>query len=93
MSPPKQISFIEKVYNSRLGLEGMQIVVYSDRARFEEQDIIDKKYNFTEIGHEVMETINGEIIKEKYKIKEGEELGRRLHKERIKWIKQIHSDI
>ena len=33
MSIPKQVSFIERVAKSRLGLEGLQTVVYADRAR------------------------------------------------------------
>ena len=33
MSIPKQVSFIERISKSRLGLEGLQIVVYADRAR------------------------------------------------------------
>lgn len=89
MSPQKQVGFIEKSYNSRLGLEGMQIVVYSDRARFDDQDIIDEQYNFTDIGNRMMQEINGDFIKEKYKILEGETLGKKLHEERIEWIKNI----
>ena len=33
MSIPKQVSFIERVVKSKLGLKGLQYVVYSDRAR------------------------------------------------------------
>lgn len=89
MAPQKQVSFIEKSYKSRLGLEGMQIVVYSDRARFDDQDIIAEQYNFTDIGNKMMQEINGDFIKEKYKISEGEALGKKLHEERIEWIKNI----
>ena len=34
LSIPKQVSFIERVDKSRLGLEGLQLVVYADRARY-----------------------------------------------------------
>jgi len=87
MSSSKQVKFIEKVYNSRLGIEGMQIVVYSDRARSDEQDIIDKQYDFTDIANMMMQEINGSFIKQKYNIEEGEQLGKKLHEERVSWIK------
>lgn len=34
LSIPKQVSLIERVDKSRLGLEGLQLVVYADRARY-----------------------------------------------------------
>ncbi len=89
MSPPKQVNFIEKVYNSRLKLEGMQIVVYSDRARNYEQDVVDEQYNFTNIGNKLMNEVTGALIKERYNIEEGEELGRKLHEERVNWMKEL----
>ena len=89
MSPPKQVNFIEKVYNSRLKLEGMQIVVYSDRARSDGQDVVDEQYNFTDIGNKLMTEITGVMIKGKYNIEEGEQLGRKLHEERVEWMKKI----
>jgi len=89
MSPAKQVNFIEKVYNSSLKLEGMQAVVYSDRARSSEHDIIDEQYNFTDIGNRLMKEINGATVKEKYNIEEGEELGKKLHEERVNWMKEI----
>jgi len=87
MSPPKQVSFIEKVYSSRLGIEGMQIVVYSDRARTYEQEIIDEQYNFTDIANQMMSEVNGTLIKQKYAVAEGEQFGRKLHEERVNWMK------
>lgn len=87
MSPQKQVRFVEKVYNSRLGLEGMQIVVYSDRARSYGQEIISEEYNFTDLGNKLMGEVTGNLIKEKYDICEGEQFGKKLHEERINWIK------
>lgn len=89
MSPAKQVNFIEKVYNSRLKLEGLQIVVYSDRARNYEQDIIDEQYNFIDIGNKIMTEITGAKIKEKYNIEEGKQIGRKIHEERVDWMKKI----
>ena len=88
MSPAKQVSFAEKVYNSRLGIEGMQIVVYSDRARVEDETIIDEELNFTDICNQMMKEVNGDLIRKKYNIREGEEFGKKLHEERINWIKE-----
>ena len=88
MSPSKQVNFIEKVYSSRLKLEGMQIVVYSDRARSYEQEIIDEQYNFVDLGNMLINEIDGKFIKEKYDIEEGEQFGKKLHEERVNWMKK-----
>lgn len=83
MTPKKQVDFIERVSKSKLGLDGMKIVVISDRWREKEKptDII-----FDEIGKECIKQINGDYIKRKYKIKNMEEIGELLRKERIEWI-------
>lgn len=87
MTPKKQIDFIEKVSKSRLGLEGMRIVVMCDKNR-------DGKYpenvKFDKIGYECIQRINGDYIKKKYNIDEGIELNKKLHEERINWIKKYY---
>lgn len=89
MSIPKQVDFIERVDRSLLGLEGLQMVVYSDRNRSgEDEEEVDKKYNFLNLGKKLLSEINGEYVKKKYNIKEGIELGKKLHEERIKWMKE-----
>lgn len=85
---PKQVSFIERVSKSRLGLEGLQLVVYSDRARFNEEKIINKEYDFETIGKKMLNEINGKFIEDKYKIKPSKEFGQKLHQERIIWLKK-----
>ena len=88
MTPEKQVSFIERVSKSILGLEGMQIVVYCDRNRGEGLSIEEKqKCTFLEIGNKLLSEIDGEFIKEKYSIECGIELGRKLHEERVFYIK------
>ena len=88
MSAKKQVLFIEKAHRSVLGLDGMQIVVYSDRCRLCEPDEIeDKEYNFKDIGKRMLKEIDGEFIKKKYGIEEGLELKERLHEERVRWMK------
>ncbi len=93
MTIPKKVSFIERVDRSRLGLEGLQKVVYSDRARHGENDIENEEYNFTTLGKKMLEEIDGDYIKKKYNTKPGKEFGMKLHEERIKWLKhQIAED-
>ena len=88
MTPAKKVSFIERVDKSTLGLEGLQIVVYADKCRNLEDNIKNKKYDFAKIGRRMLEQINGENIKETYQIETGIELGRKLHEERVKWMKE-----
>lgn len=90
MSVAKQVSFIEKVSKSLLGLEGLQKVVYADRTRTENETIEKEEYNFEKIGKQMLEEINGEYIKKKYKIEPGIEFGKKLHQERVTWLKQVY---
>lgn len=90
MKPSKQVEFIERVNKSILGLEGLQIVVYSDRTRNEELSVEEKKEcTFIEIGNEVLKNIDGKYIKERYNIRDGIEFGEKLHKERVNYIKKL----
>lgn len=86
MRPSKEIEFLERVDKSLLGLEGLQIVVISDKTsggRNNKNDI-----NFEQIGKECLNTINAKYIQNKYGIKQGVLLGEKLKEERIKWIKE-----
>lgn len=87
MTVAKKVSFIERIDKSKLGLNGLQIVVYSDRARHGEEKIENKEYNFASLGKKMLKEINGEYIKEKYNIQQGKEFGQKLHEERINWLK------
>lgn len=88
LSPAKKVSFIERVDKSLLGLDGLQIVVYADRCRLEENKIKNQKYDFTKTGKTLISEIDGNYIEKKYQIKPSIEFGKRLHEERVKWIKQ-----
>ena len=89
MTPEKQVSFIERVSKSVLGLPGLQIVVYCDRARRGELTEEERKQcTFLEIGNELLKKIDGEYIKKKYNIETGIEFGKRLHQERVEYIKK-----
>mgnify|MGYP003306031602 CR=1 FL=1 len=85
MTPKKQVDFIERVSKSKLGLDGMKIVVLCDRWREEE---IPKDIVFDKIGKECIKQIDGNYIMKKYKIKDMKDIGELLRKERIEWIKK-----
>lgn len=88
LSTAKKVSFIERVDKSLLGLEGLQIVVFADRCRTGDDKIKNEKFNFTKIGKQMIKEIDGNFIEKKYKIKPGIEFGKRLHEERVRWMKQ-----
>ena len=85
MTAPKQVDFITRVAKSMLGLEGMKIVVVCDRTRNGQKA---EKVKFDIIGKELLSTINGEYIKQKYKIKDEKDIGELLRRERIEWLKK-----
>lgn len=90
MTIPKKVTFIEKISKTNLGLKGLQIVVYSDRSRnidATKEEIKDEKYNFCKTGKKMLKEIDGEYIINKYGLEPGIELGKKLHEERVKWMK------
>ena len=90
MSIAKTVSFVEKIDKTSLGLKGLQIVVYCDRSReidLDKSEIKDEQYDFYKIGKEIINSVDGEYIKEKYGLQPGIEFGRKLHEERVKWLK------
>ena len=74
-----------------LGLEGLQIVVACDKAR-EGKDVFQKQkeITFDSIGKELLQNVNGDVIKQKYPNLEGEKLGQKLQEERVKWLKDFY---
>lgn len=90
MSIAKQVSFIERVSKTTLGLDGLQKVVYADRNRNDGKIIDKKNYTFEKIGKQMLEEIDGDYIRTKYKIKPGIEFGNKLHQERVMWLKQVY---
>lgn len=85
MSAKKQVDFITRVSKSKLGLDGMKIVVLCDRNRDEN---FNENIIFDILGKEMLKKINGKYIEEKYKIKDTQEVGELLRKERIEWMKK-----
>ena len=88
MSPPKQVDFITRVSKSMLGLDGMKIVVMCDRWRKKE---IPEDINFDIIGKEILKKVDGNVIKEEYKVKDEKQIGNLLRNKRIELIKSIEN--
>lgn len=88
MTLSKKVTFLERVDKSKLGLDGLQKVVYSDRARQGNENIENEEYNFAQLGKKMIKEIDGKYIKQKYKnIIQGKYFGQKLHDERVKWMK------
>ena len=88
MKPAKKVEFIERVDKTLLGLEGLQIIVISDKSsggrKTDEEDI-----NFEVVGKKCLSEITGEYIKNKYDLESGIKFGNKLHEERIKWMQNF----
>ena len=84
MTPKKKVDFIERVYKTRIGLEGLEIVVESDRnCRGDKTE----KIEFAKLGNELINSINGEYITNNIGNVSGEKMKVVLHEQRIKWLK------
>lgn len=87
MKPSTKVDFIERVDKSLLGLDGLQIVVISDKiSGGRPTDVND--INFEKIGKMCLNEINGDYIQNKFGLKPGIQFGNKLHEERIKWMKE-----
>ena len=82
MTISKKVSFIERINNTILGLDGLQIIVDADNMS---EDI--NKNQFATIGHEIIKCINGNQVMQKYKITEGREVANKMHEERVLYLK------
>ncbi|MBQ3408381.1 MAG: hypothetical protein IJH12_04155 [Clostridia bacterium] len=87
MTPNKQVSFIERIYKTKIGLDGMECVVDSDRnCRGDVKD----KIEFAKLGNRLMTEVSGDLVKKKFSIKEGIELKNKIHEQRVillkKWL-------
>ncbi len=90
MKPSKKVTFIENVAKTKLGLDGLEIVVECDRNCRGDQK---EKIEFGKIGKEMLKEINGEYIKNKYNIFEGLEIKNKMHQERIEWMKKKYAHL
>lgn len=86
MTPAKKVQFIERVAKTKLGLDGLQIVVIADKCST--RDMKEEDVSFAEIGKKCIQEINGEEIKSKYPNLEGEVFKEKLHEKRVSWMKR-----
>lgn len=84
MKPSKKVEFIERIDKSYLGLDGLQIVVNCDKGGRTEDDL-----DFLSIGKKCLSSVTASDIAKKYNLKPGMLLGRKLHEERIIWMKNL----
>lgn len=89
MTVNKKVSFIERVAKSRLGLEGLKIVVMADKCST--RPCKEEEVTFVQIGTRCLEEVNGEVIKQKYGNLEGRQFANKLHQERCIWLKNIEN--
>lgn len=88
MKPSKKVEFIERIDKTLLGLDGLQIIVISDKTSGGRP--VEKEHiNFETLGKKCLNEINGEYIKNKYELKPGSDFGNKLHEERIKWMQSF----
>lgn len=90
MTPKKQVQMIEKVAKSKLGLEGLKIVVCCDKCR---NGSFPENIDFDILGEQCIRKINGTYIKEKYHLEEGKKIKEKMHQERISWIKKFSNEL
>ena len=84
MTPSKQVAFIERIYKTKLGLEGLEIVVESDRNC---RGIGIESVKFAKLGNDIMKKINGDLIKEKFGLEDGIKLKQKMHEQRVNLLK------
>lgn len=89
MKAEKQVSFIERVNHSALGLKGLQMIVSADKK--DRKEII----GFYKIAQGCITEINGCYIKKKYGMmeKEGMKWKELLHKERVIWMSTCNKNV
>lgn len=85
MTPNKQVDFIESIYKTKIGLNGMEIVVDSDRnCRGNKQD----KVEFARLGEMLIKDINGKKVMEHFNMNEGIKLKQKIHEQRVCKLKE-----
>ena len=87
MTPNKQVDFFERVYRTKLGLRGLEIVVEADRNCRGMQKTAVK---FAKLGEKIMTKVNGDNVKAKFNMKEGESLRNKIHEQRIELLKKTN---
>ena len=85
MTFSKKVSFIERVNNTILGLDGLQIIVDADNMLGNGDE-----NQFADLGHEVINCTNGDKIMRQYCITEGKKVANKMHEIRVLYLKNIN---
>ncbi|MBO5479127.1 MAG: HD domain-containing protein [Clostridia bacterium] len=86
MSPSKKVQFIERVGKTKLGLDGLQIVVIADKCSTRDTKL--ENISFADLGKKCLIEVNGKTVKAKYPNLEGEKFKEKLHSQRVEWMKK-----
>lgn len=79
-----KVRFIERINNTILGLDGLQIIVNADK-NYEKENV----NNFSKIGYEVLNCTNGSKIIKEYGIKESTKVAHIMHEVRVNYLKNM----
>ena len=82
MTFSKKVKFIERVNNTILGLDGLQIIVDADNMLEN-----GKKNQFADLGYEVIKCTNGDKVMRQFGISEGKEVANKMHEIRVLYLK------
>lgn len=82
MTFSKKVSFIERIYKTILGIDGLQIIVDADNML----ENIDKN-QFADLGYEIINCTNGKKIMEQYGLTEGIKIANKMHEIRVLYLK------
>ena len=85
MTFSKKVSFIERVNNTILGLDGLQIIVDADNMLGNGDE-----NQFADLGYELINCTDGDTIMRQYGITEGKEVASKMHEIRVLYLKNIN---
>ena len=86
MTTSKKVSFIETISKTKIGLDGMEIIVESDRnCRGDRND----KVEFAKIGKKLIKEVNGDIVKLQFGVDDGIKLKEKIHEQRVIKLKEL----
>lgn len=83
MTFSKKAKFIERVNNTILGLDGLQIIVDADN-----MSESSSKNQFAKLGYKVINCTNGDKIMKQYGITEGKKVANKMHEIRVLYLKK-----
>lgn len=79
MRTSKKVDFLVNNYKTKLGLEGLEVIVNSDKERGENE------IKFAKLGLDMIRNVDGKNIKDK---KDFEKIKEEIRKNRINWLKE-----